>query len=234
MKSRELILSLSLLLFMGGAYYLGLEAGKSIGIEKALLHPEFRAHDQLANRQPIVESKESVPTEPKEAREPKARLEFPTPPPSTEKEVESIVLNPKIAARGADNELERLLEEKKRVLESKKGETKEEAKLVFPEAKNLAIRKDNAKAVPAGWYSQVWASNTEDEASRLANKLKRSGFPVVIEAAAISSTSRSNGSSIYRVLVGPEATRDLAQELLNQLEREKYLETKPFIRLITK
>lgn len=81
-----------------------------------------------------------------------------------------------------------------------------------------------SKAVPSGWYAQISAPQTIAEANGMAEKLHNSGFPVVIEQAVV------NQSTYFRVLVGSEKTRDQALRLVEQLRREPYITTDPFVR----
>ena len=63
-----------------------------------------------------------------------------------------------------------------------------------------------------------------NEAQTIAQKLKKSGFPVVIEPFS------NGGQSFYRVLVGPEENKVQADRLVSQLKGERYLPGAPFIR----
>lgn len=81
-------------------------------------------------------------------------------------------------------------------------------------------------SVPRGWYAQVSAPQTPQEAKGLAGKLRENGFPVRIEQA------RVRGQQYFRVLVGPESSRVLVQRLAEQLKREPYLTSQPFIKLV--
>lgn len=82
------------------------------------------------------------------------------------------------------------------------------------------------KVLPVGYFAQVSAPKKVTEAESVAKKLKRSGFPVVIEAATV------NGQSFYRVLVGPEDNKVQAERLVSQLQSESYVTSKPFIRKV--
>lgn len=86
---------------------------------------------------------------------------------------------------------------------------------------------ESAKAaVPRGWFAQVAAPKELKDAESVASKLKRSGFPVVIE------TAKVRGENYYRILVGPESSQDHANRLLGQLKREPYLEAEPFVKMV--
>jgi len=80
--------------------------------------------------------------------------------------------------------------------------------------------------VPRGWFAQVAAPGDKEDAIGLASMLHQAGFPVLIENA------RVRGQNYFRVLVGPEENRQLAERLVSQLKRERYLYDDPFIRLV--
>jgi cell division septation protein DedD len=82
------------------------------------------------------------------------------------------------------------------------------------------------KKIPGGWYAQVGAMPSLAEADRLAQKLKGSGFAVMIEAALV------RGDNYFRILVGPERSKQQADLLLAQLRRERYIEGDPFLRVV--
>jgi cell division septation protein DedD len=82
------------------------------------------------------------------------------------------------------------------------------------------------KVVPSGYFAQVAAPKKVAEAEAVAAKLKRSGFPVVIESASVA------GQNFYRVLVGPEENKVQADRLVSQLTGESYISGKPFIRKV--
>ncbi len=79
--------------------------------------------------------------------------------------------------------------------------------------------------ITKGWYAQVAAPKELKDAEALAGRLKRSGFPVVVEQAKV------RGETYYRILVGPESGQETASRLVGQLKRESYLEGEPFIRM---
>jgi cell division septation protein DedD len=82
------------------------------------------------------------------------------------------------------------------------------------------------KRLPKGYFSQVAAPKTKAEAEELSRRLRKSGFPVIVED---NSTGRS---PFYRVMVGPEVNKVQADRMLGQLKREKYLDGKIFIRQV--
>jgi cell division septation protein DedD len=82
------------------------------------------------------------------------------------------------------------------------------------------------KVLPPGYFAQVAAPKKLAEAEGVAKRLKRSGFPVVIESTSVA------GQSFYRVLVGPEDNRVQADRLVSQLKSESYVAGDPFIRKV--
>lgn len=114
----------------------------------------------------------------------------------------------------------------------------EEAKSVVAKAKAPVEEKEVAKeapkkpqsfvvkSVPSGYYAQVAAPKTLDEAEAVARKLKKSGFPVVVESSSL------NKAPFYRVLVGPEDNKVQGERLVGQLKSERYINGTPFIRKV--
>ncbi len=82
------------------------------------------------------------------------------------------------------------------------------------------------RIVPPGYFAQVAAPKNLSDAESVARKLKRSGFPVIVEVANV------RGEEYYRVLVGPEQNRVHADRLVDQLRSERYLSGPPFIRQV--
>ena len=83
-----------------------------------------------------------------------------------------------------------------------------------------------AKSVSKGWYAQIAAPQTQREAEAIAKGLRQSGFPVVIESV------RIRKQEYFRVLAGPETSRQQANRLLAQLKREPDLKADPFLRMV--
>jgi cell division septation protein DedD len=81
-------------------------------------------------------------------------------------------------------------------------------------------------AVPNGWFAQVAAPSSAEDANALASQLRLAGFPVLVERAVV------QGQNYFRVLVGPEDNRQQAERLMQQLKREPNIGNDPFIRLI--
>jgi len=101
---------------------------------------------------------------------------------------------------------------------------------VAKQAEKPAPKDDNKglvrKVLPPGYFAQVAAPKKLSEAEAVAKKLKRSGFPVIVESASVS------GQSFYRVMVGPEENKVQADRLVSQLQGESYVSSKPFIRKV--
>lgn len=95
-----------------------------------------------------------------------------------------------------------------------------ETKVKEPTKEKISV----VKRLPRGYFAQVAAPKTRAEAEELARKIRKSGFPVVVED---NSTGRS---PFYRVMVGPEDNKVQADRMLGQLKREKYLNGKAFVR----
>lgn len=100
-----------------------------------------------------------------------------------------------------------------------------------PDTASDSVKKSEAssavrKVVPSGYFAQIAAPKTLNEAEVIAKKLKRSGFPVVVEPTAVA------GQSFFRVLVGPEENKVQADRLVSQLKGESYISGTPFIRKV--
>lgn len=78
--------------------------------------------------------------------------------------------------------------------------------------------------IPKGFYAQIASTEKEQDATELAKKIRDSGFKAVIEQTQV------NGTRYYRVLTGPEDTRGHANRLVDQLKREPYVSTSPFVK----
>lgn len=80
--------------------------------------------------------------------------------------------------------------------------------------------------LPKGWYAQIAAPKQLEESHKIASRLKAAGFPVLIERANV------RGEEYYRVMVGPEGSRQTGERLVKQLKREASLPNEPFIRMV--
>ena len=132
--------------------------------------------------------------------------------------------NAATAKKGAAPELpEEVTPAKQKAVEPKTVESK----AVEPKVKETVKEKVSVvKRLPRGYFAQVAAPKTRAEAEELARKIRKSGFPVVVED---NSTGRS---PFYRVMVGPEENKVQADRMLGQLKREKYLDGKLFVRQV--
>jgi cell division septation protein DedD len=97
---------------------------------------------------------------------------------------------------------------------------------VTPKATQTAKSQPAQAALTRGWYAQVAAPKKKEDASTLSQQLRRSGFAVVIEIAQV------RGEQYFRILAGPENTKAQAEKLVEQLSRERYVPSKPFIRQV--
>ncbi|RIL04737.1 MAG: hypothetical protein DCC75_12335 [Proteobacteria bacterium] len=100
-------------------------------------------------------------------------------------------------------------------------------KIKAPAAKQAVSGDQKAVTkISRGWYAQVAAPKSLSEAQKLTNSLRGSGFEVVIENASV------RGVQYYRVLVGPETTKDRGDRLISQVKREPYIKGDPFLRVV--
>jgi cell division septation protein DedD len=131
----------------------------------------------------------------------------------------------------AEQKTEAKVEEKAAVAKAKSVEAPKPAAPALPEVdEKVAPAKSDSnfvkRVVPAGYFAQVAAPKNLSDAESVARKLKKSGFPVVVEVANV------RGEEYYRVLVGPEQNRVHADRLVGQLGSERYLSGPPFIRQV--
>lgn len=138
----------------------------------------------------------------------------------TTKEVQAKVVAPAKGEKSATNLLDERIA-KARSDAAKPSSTSETTKTSGRDSGPLV-----RKVLPSGYFAQVAAPKKVSEAEAIAGKLKRSGFPVVVESASVA------GQGFYRVLVGPEQNKVQADRLVAQLKSEKYISGKPFIRKV--
>jgi cell division septation protein DedD len=93
---------------------------------------------------------------------------------------------------------------------------------------SLIEQKDSVTNAPpkTGWYVQLAAPNKLSDAEVMIEKLKKSGFPAVVE------TAKVKNSFYFRVLVGPEENKQRAERLLSQVKQEKSVQGNPFVKFI--
>ncbi len=87
-------------------------------------------------------------------------------------------------------------------------------------------QKPSEASLPSGWFVQVAAPESRSDANSLIEKLRSNGFKASIEVAVI------REQQYYRVLVGPESNKELAERLLKQVTREPYLQGTPFLKYV--
>jgi cell division septation protein DedD len=95
-----------------------------------------------------------------------------------------------------------------------------------PKVTKAAAAASDEGSLPKGWFAQVAAPKKKEDASILASQLRKSGFQVIVEVAQV------RGEQYFRILAGPENSKAQAEKLVQQLSREPYVPTKPFIRQI--
>ncbi len=130
------------------------------------------------------------------------------------KEVVKDIAIPTVKKEVIEPSLPKLPQEKPRVVEPQLNKPKV----------NIPQNNVSASSIPRGFYAQVAAPSTYTDAANLVRKIKESGFKATIENATI------NGKPFYRVLVGPEETRLHTQRMIDQLRREPFITSAPFIR----
>lgn len=80
--------------------------------------------------------------------------------------------------------------------------------------------------VPRGWYVQVAAPTTVEQARVAAAALVNAGFPVVIEDV------KMGKNQYYRVLVGPEADKLPGERMVSQVKEAGLVQGYPFLRRV--
>ena len=85
-------------------------------------------------------------------------------------------------------------------------------------------QKVNNSNIPRGYYVQIASTPNQMDANILSRKVRESGFKAVIEETIV------GGSKYYRVLAGPEDTREHANRMAQQISREPYINSQPFVR----
>ncbi|HMO17116.1 MAG TPA: SPOR domain-containing protein [Oligoflexia bacterium] len=78
----------------------------------------------------------------------------------------------------------------------------------------------------AGWYLQVFASSTKDEATNVAKRIQSQNMSSRMEEAPI------NNKKYYRILVGPFADRGEAIKMRSSAKSASGVNTEPFIRQV--
>jgi DedD protein len=81
-----------------------------------------------------------------------------------------------------------------------------------------AVRETTSAEALSGWYVQVGSFSRELNASGLSKRLKLSGYEAVLQK-----TGTDTGL-VYRVMVGPSKSREVAEKLRDRLAKERQLE----------
>lgn len=89
-----------------------------------------------------------------------------------------------------------------------------------------ALSSSARQVLPKGWFAQVAAPKKSKDAETLVDRLKGSGYPVVVERAQV------RGEEYFRVLVGPQSSREKVEALIKRLKRERYVQGDPFARAV--
>jgi hypothetical protein len=231
-----LVLGVALTFVIFVAYYLGLFAGRSVGIKVAL---EGTAHNVV--KLPVAGGLNDGDLPSGSGGDGVyASLKYEKPSKRLDESHGPLTPQPLSEAGIATN---KPAEDSKTIAEESLGQSRDDSKtnvftsklshektnkkkVEFSVEQTLSIRKSSTKTLQEGWYCQVLASQTQSDSQSIAQKLRASGFPVVLEEAIV------NGKSYFRVLVGPESTREMATRLVDQLKREPSVTSKPFIRLV--
>lgn len=98
----------------------------------------------------------------------------------------------------------------KNASEPEKDTTKPVATTQKPEKQNTKTRPGKVEA----WIVQVGSFTSEPNAIALRDKLRRLGFASFVEAV------KGNKGMVYRVRVGPELTKKLAEKLSSDVEKK--------------
>jgi cell division septation protein DedD len=80
--------------------------------------------------------------------------------------------------------------------------------------------------LPLGWYVQVAAPKDIDSATEWLGRLKKSGFQALVETASV------NKQKYYRIVVGPEKSKETVTRLVQQLSRERLVDKSPFLKQV--
>ncbi len=134
-------------------------------------------------------------------------LELPVPTPRTSVPASNDQSQPQSSAKSPSKPVS---EPKVRVVEQKKPPPKREPKT----EPVVAVKPAPASDPGSGWVAQVGSFSSESNANRLTAQLKKAGYPAFVMR------HRANNKAMFRVRVGPEKERRLAEELARRLKRE--------------
>lgn len=85
---------------------------------------------------------------------------------------------------------------------------------------------ESSPKLRSGWYAQVVAEKSKERALSLVNRLKSAGYSAAIEYTFV------RGEYYYRVVSGPDASREAAENRAKQLMIRNLANEKPFVRLV--
>lgn len=266
---------LVLFVFVGGiicSYYLGLSAGRVVGIESALdqgIQPVTRmiissdvvgvAHSSVnavstlsaqsvghdvnlsqENKKQVdeVNAPSSVPIlRPQKLARP--AVTYPSDTPDSKQQGGGKKIEDSLQAasvKGLDSPdspeqaFSRILEDREKKVgfpeEKDKQVERDDSTKKFVGTDRLSLDKSSTQSLTKGWFVQVMATPNRREIEGLAKKLRGSGFPIILEDTLV------DGQAHYRLLVGPESSRELSERMAVQLKREPGVSSRIFIRLV--
>ncbi|MGI6680735.1 MAG: SPOR domain-containing protein [Bdellovibrionota bacterium] len=90
-------------------------------------------------------------------------------------------------------------------------------------SQNPSLARTRQASIQKGYYVQIASLSNEMDANILVNKVNSSGFKTKVQTTIVS------GVKYYRVLSGPEDTHIHAQRMVEELKREPYITSNPFV-----
>lgn len=220
------------------SYYLGFVSGKAVGVEAAL-------DGAVASlpKLPIVPPLDEGTEEPMVGGEAVERLDVeraaqPVAEVPLKKDSEGLQAIPEVQASSTglprpQDALEKVLEDRAVVVKTTAtaaAPTVAAQKAADGEAgSKLGLQLLRQGTVPRGWYVQVAAPTTVEQARAAAAALVEAGFPVVIEDVKM---SKKQEKQYYRVLVGPEADKLPGERMVSQVKETGLVTGDPFLRRV--
>lgn len=104
-----------------------------------------------------------------------------------------------------------------------KPKAPEPKKVAEPKVEKPAPTVTNARA---GWYVQLAAARTKEEAKSIQLRLAAKSYPAIVQEADV------NGATYYRVLVGPYAAKNRAQAEQHKIQGLQLTSGTPFLKFI--
>lgn len=217
------------------SYYLGFVSGKAVGVEAAL-------DGAVASlpKLPIVPPLDEGDDEAGAGNEVVERLDVerpasPVPEVTLKKDSEGLQAIPEVQVPSKG--LSRPQDTLEKVLEDRSVAVKTTATAAAPDASAQKATESDAGgklgsqllrqgSVPRGWYVQVAAPTTVEQARTAAAALVEAGFPVVVEDV------KMGKNQYYRVLVGPEADKLPGERMVNQVKGTGIVKGDPFLRRV--